>query len=125
MCVELFSQPQGTPPIPQSEAQRWKLGDNVERLNAENVKLKEAKKEVTSRNEQLEKELKKLQREVASHEGPIRKAVDKAMLDFPNTEEGQHYLKGYWASCLKEYKKFEEYQDAVARIAGPFLERGS
>ncbi|KAL0448831.1 UNVERIFIED_CONTAM: hypothetical protein Slati_1439500 [Sesamum latifolium] len=77
------------PPIPQSKTQRRKLEEKVERLGAENAKLKEGKKEATSCCEQLEKDFKRLQKEVAGHEGAFAKAIEKAMLDFPKTEVGQ------------------------------------
>ncbi|KAL0433689.1 UNVERIFIED_CONTAM: hypothetical protein Slati_2703200 [Sesamum latifolium] len=108
--------------MPRSEAQWRKLEDKVDRLNADVTKLKEEKKEVVARNQQQDKELKKLRKEVAGHEGAIRKAVEKAELDFPNTEDGQCYLEGYWADCLEGFKKSKKYQDKVAAIAGPYFE---
>ncbi|KAL0342632.1 UNVERIFIED_CONTAM: Retrovirus-related Pol polyprotein from transposon TNT 1-94 [Sesamum calycinum] len=78
-----------------NDAQRHKLEDKVEHLSFENAKLKEGKKEVTSRNQQLKKELKKLQREVSIHKEAIKKAIDQATLDSPNTEEGSR-VPSYW-----------------------------
>ncbi|KAL0405253.1 UNVERIFIED_CONTAM: hypothetical protein Slati_3839200 [Sesamum latifolium] len=59
--------------MPRSEAQWWKLEDNVDRLNADVTKLKEEKKELVARNQQQEKELKKLRKEVAGHKGALRR----------------------------------------------------
>ncbi|KAL0412569.1 UNVERIFIED_CONTAM: hypothetical protein Sradi_1458600 [Sesamum radiatum] len=70
-----------------SEAQWRKLEDKVGRLNADVAKLKEEMKEVVTRNQQQDKELKKLRKEVANHEGTIRKAIENVGLDFLNTED--------------------------------------
>ncbi|KAL2226240.1 UNVERIFIED_CONTAM: hypothetical protein Sindi_1982700 [Sesamum indicum] len=45
LCQEFFSLLQGAPPASQEDAQRRKLEDKMERLNADIAKLKEEKKE--------------------------------------------------------------------------------
>ncbi|KAL0444403.1 UNVERIFIED_CONTAM: hypothetical protein Slati_2163000 [Sesamum latifolium] len=112
----------GVPPVPQSEAQWRKLEDKADRLNADVVRLKEEKKELLTRAQQQEKELKKLKKEVVGHEEAIRKAVEKAELVFPNSEDSQHFLKGYWADRISAFKKSEDYQAEVATIARPYFE---
>ncbi|KAL0349357.1 UNVERIFIED_CONTAM: hypothetical protein Sangu_1163500 [Sesamum angustifolium] len=89
LCEEFFSCLQGTPPISQGDAQKRKLEDKVGCLGTENAKLKETKKEVVSRYQQVEKDLKKLQKEVIGHAEAIGKAAEQARLDFPNTKEGK------------------------------------
>ncbi|KAL2235398.1 UNVERIFIED_CONTAM: hypothetical protein Sindi_1272000 [Sesamum indicum] len=59
---------QGTPPILPNDAQKQNLKDRIERLRNENTKLRKTKKEVTSYCQQLEREVKKLQKEAAKHE---------------------------------------------------------
>ncbi|KAL0433403.1 UNVERIFIED_CONTAM: hypothetical protein Slati_2674600 [Sesamum latifolium] len=49
-------------------------------------------------------------------------AIEKAEFDFPYTEDGQHFLEGYWADCLDGFKKSKKCQDEVAAIAGPYFE---
>ena len=61
---------------------------------------------------------------MANHEGALKKAVEKAIMDFLHLEEGKNYLKAYWESRFKEFKKFEGYQQEVAKIAGPYFEHG-
>ncbi|KAL0405541.1 UNVERIFIED_CONTAM: hypothetical protein Slati_3868000 [Sesamum latifolium] len=119
----LFSSP-GEPSVPRSEAQWRKLEDKADRLTVDVGRLKEEKKELAIRVQQQEMELKKLKKEVAGHEEAIRKAVEKTELDFPNSEDGQRYLQGYWADHLSDYKKSEEFQAEVAVIAGPYFENG-
>ncbi|KAL2228431.1 UNVERIFIED_CONTAM: hypothetical protein Sindi_1822800 [Sesamum indicum] len=82
----------------------------------------EAKKEVTGRFQQLEKDIKKLQKEVVNHESALEKAMENAIMDFPHSEEGKNYLEAYWKSRLKELKKSKRYQQEVAKIAGPYFE---
>ncbi|KAL0345712.1 UNVERIFIED_CONTAM: hypothetical protein Sradi_4402500 [Sesamum radiatum] len=93
-------------------------------MNADVAKLKEEKKELVHCAQQQEKELKKLMKEVIGHEEAIRKAVEKAELDFSNSKDGQRFLKGYWAGRISDFKKSEEYQVEVAVIAGPYIEHG-
>ncbi|KAL2235379.1 UNVERIFIED_CONTAM: hypothetical protein Sindi_1270100 [Sesamum indicum] len=40
--------------------------------------------------------------------GALKKAVEKASLEFPNTDDSQRYLEGYWASRLEQFKKSEK-----------------
>ncbi|KAL2236308.1 UNVERIFIED_CONTAM: hypothetical protein Sindi_0822500 [Sesamum indicum] len=68
----------------------------------------------------LEKDLRKIQKEVAGHE----RALKKAVLDFPNSEEGKNYLEFYRESHFKEFKKSEGYQQEVTKIARPYFEHG-
>ncbi|KAL0445708.1 UNVERIFIED_CONTAM: hypothetical protein Slati_1698700 [Sesamum latifolium] len=58
----------------------------------------------------MEKELKHLSKESAEHEEALRKAVEKAVHDYPHSEEGKDFLKAYWASKVDEFKKSDEYQ---------------
>ncbi|KAL0286520.1 UNVERIFIED_CONTAM: hypothetical protein Sangu_2729600 [Sesamum angustifolium] len=67
----------------------------MDHLNADVANLKEEKNDVVARNQQQDKELKKRRKEVVDHKGAIRKAIDKAEFDFPNTGHGQCYLEGY------------------------------
>ncbi|KAL0462843.1 UNVERIFIED_CONTAM: hypothetical protein Slati_0171900 [Sesamum latifolium] len=76
-------------------ARQWqKLEDKADHLNADVARLKEEKKELVARAQQQEKELKKLKKEVAGHEEAIRKAVEKAELDFPNSEGWSVFSEG-------------------------------
>ncbi|KAL0291559.1 UNVERIFIED_CONTAM: hypothetical protein Scaly_2632000 [Sesamum calycinum] len=59
-----------------------------------------------------------------SHEGAPKKVIEKTILDFSHMEEVRHFLEGYWASCIKEFKKFDEYQREVAKIAIAILDYG-
>ncbi|KAL0463288.1 UNVERIFIED_CONTAM: hypothetical protein Slati_0216400 [Sesamum latifolium] len=96
----------------------------MKRLEKENAKLKDAKKEAASHQSQMEKELKRLSKESAEHEETLRKAIEKAVRDYPYSDEGKGFLKAYWASRVDEFKKSDEYQQEVAKIAIPFLEYG-
>ncbi|KAL2252690.1 UNVERIFIED_CONTAM: hypothetical protein Sindi_0063700 [Sesamum indicum] len=67
-------------PMPQEELERIGASyllkeEKVERLGAENAKLKKAKKESTNRCQQLEKDLKKFQKELAGHKAALKKAT--------------------------------------------------
>ncbi|KAL0290210.1 UNVERIFIED_CONTAM: hypothetical protein Sradi_7054800 [Sesamum radiatum] len=99
------------------------MEEKVKRLEKENAQSREAKKEAASHRTQMEKELKRLSKESAEHEKALRRAVEKAVHDYPNSKEGKDFLKSYWASKLDEFKKFE-YQQEVAKVAIPFLEYG-
>ncbi|KAL2229586.1 UNVERIFIED_CONTAM: hypothetical protein Sindi_1938300 [Sesamum indicum] len=107
---ELSSRLQGTLPVPSSDAQRCKLEDRLERVGNGNAKLRETKKEVIGRCQQLEREVKQLRKEAASHEGTLKKAVEKAVTDLPYFEEGKNFLEAYCKSHLKEFKGSLEYQ---------------
>ncbi|KAL0355769.1 UNVERIFIED_CONTAM: hypothetical protein Sradi_4023800 [Sesamum radiatum] len=91
-------------------------------LEKENAQLKEAKKEAATHRAQMDKELKRLSKESVEHEKALRRAVEKAVHDYPNPEEGKDFLKAYWASKVDEFKKSDEYQQEVAKVAIPFLE---
>ncbi|KAL2228475.1 UNVERIFIED_CONTAM: hypothetical protein Sindi_1827200 [Sesamum indicum] len=69
-------------------------GGEVRAFGAENLKLREDRKEAA------------------------------ATLEFPDTVDGQHYLEGYWASCLEQFRKSEVYQREFAKIAGPYFKHG-
>ncbi|KAL2230572.1 UNVERIFIED_CONTAM: hypothetical protein Sindi_1651600 [Sesamum indicum] len=107
---EFSSRPQGIPPISSSDAQMGKLEDRLERLGNENAKLREVKKEVTGRCQQLEREVRQLKKKAIGYEGALKRAVEKAMMDFPHFEEGKNFLEAYWESHLKEFKGSIEYQ---------------
>ncbi|KAL2230964.1 UNVERIFIED_CONTAM: hypothetical protein Sindi_1690800 [Sesamum indicum] len=49
--------------------------------------------------------MKKMQKEAQGHEETLKQAMEKAALKFPDTEDGQCYLEGYWASSCKEQLK--------------------
>ncbi|KAL0336584.1 UNVERIFIED_CONTAM: hypothetical protein Sradi_4870300 [Sesamum radiatum] len=65
-----------------------------------------------------------MMKEISSHEGAPKKVIEKTILDFSYMEEVRHFLEGYWASCIKEFKKFDEYQREVAKIAIAILDYG-
>ncbi|KAL0411583.1 UNVERIFIED_CONTAM: hypothetical protein Slati_3748000 [Sesamum latifolium] len=66
-------------------------------------------------------ELKRLSKASADHEKALRRAVEKAVPDYPNSEEGKNFLKAFWASKMDEYKKSEDFQKEVAQVAFPFV----
>ncbi|KAL0420851.1 UNVERIFIED_CONTAM: hypothetical protein Slati_3108000 [Sesamum latifolium] len=72
----------------------------------------------------MEKELKRLCKASADHEKALRRAVEKAVADYPNSEEGKNFLKAFWASKVDEYKKSEDFQKEVVRVAFPFVGYG-
>ncbi|KAL0430209.1 UNVERIFIED_CONTAM: hypothetical protein Sradi_0646900 [Sesamum radiatum] len=72
----------------------------------------------------MEKELRRLSKASADHEKALRRAVEKAVADYPNLEEGKNFLEAYWASKLDEYKKSEDFQTEVAQVAFPFVGYG-
>ncbi|KAL0294403.1 UNVERIFIED_CONTAM: hypothetical protein Sradi_6889900 [Sesamum radiatum] len=72
----------------------------------------------------MEKELRRLSKTSADHEKTLRKAVEKAVADYPNSEEGKNFLEAFWASKLDEYKKSEDFQKEVAQVAFPFVGYG-
>ncbi|KAL0439154.1 UNVERIFIED_CONTAM: hypothetical protein Slati_2398400 [Sesamum latifolium] len=55
----------------------------------------------------------------ANHKKALRLAVEKAVADYPNSEEGRNFLEAFWASKLDEYKKSEDFQKEVAQVASP------
>ncbi|KAL0277992.1 UNVERIFIED_CONTAM: hypothetical protein Sradi_7306100 [Sesamum radiatum] len=57
----------------------------------------------------MEKELKRLNKASVDHEKVFRWAVEKAVADYPNSEEGRNFLKVYWSSKVDEYKKSEDF----------------
>ncbi|KAL0421737.1 UNVERIFIED_CONTAM: hypothetical protein Slati_3196600 [Sesamum latifolium] len=73
----------------------------------------------------MEKELKRLSKASADHEKALRWAVEKAVADYPNSEEGKNFLKAFCPSKVDEYKKSEDFQKEVARVAFPFMGYGS
>ncbi|KAL0361887.1 UNVERIFIED_CONTAM: hypothetical protein Sradi_3873200 [Sesamum radiatum] len=85
------------------------MEEKVKYLEKENAQLKEAKKEAASHRSQMENELKLLSKESTEHEEAFRKVVEKAVRDYPHSEEGQDFLKTYWASRVDEFKKSDEY----------------
>ncbi|KAL0345505.1 UNVERIFIED_CONTAM: hypothetical protein Sradi_4381800 [Sesamum radiatum] len=92
----------------------------------ENAQLKEAKNEATSHRRQMEKELKRLIKESAGHEEALRKVVvEKAGRNYPHLEEGNDFLKAYWASWVDELKKSDEYQQEWRRWRYPFWKMAS
>ncbi|KAL0319831.1 UNVERIFIED_CONTAM: hypothetical protein Sradi_5244600 [Sesamum radiatum] len=82
-------------------ASKRKLEDKAEHLNTDVGRLKEDKKELAARVQQQEREVKRLKKDVTSHEEALKKEVEKAELEFPNSEDGQHYLQGYWTDRLR------------------------
>ncbi|KAL0416220.1 UNVERIFIED_CONTAM: hypothetical protein Slati_3453900 [Sesamum latifolium] len=70
------------------------------------------------------KELKRLSKVSAEHEKALQQAVEKAVADYPNSEEGRNFLEAYWASKMDEYKKSDDFQKEVAQVAFPFVGYG-
>ncbi|KAL0405340.1 UNVERIFIED_CONTAM: hypothetical protein Slati_3847900 [Sesamum latifolium] len=68
------------------------MEEKIQRLERENAQLREAKKEAVSYRGQMEKELKRLSKVSADHEKAHRRAVEKAMADYPNSEEGRNFF---------------------------------
>ncbi|KAL0431403.1 UNVERIFIED_CONTAM: hypothetical protein Sradi_0766300 [Sesamum radiatum] len=62
----------------------------------------------------MEKELRRLSKVSADHEKALRRAVEKAVADYPNSEEGRNFLEAYWASKIDKYKKSYNLQKEVA-----------
>lgn len=54
-------------------------------MGNEKAKLRETEKEVTRLWQQLEREVRQLRKEAACHEGALKKAVEKAVIDFPHS----------------------------------------
>ncbi|KAL0428678.1 UNVERIFIED_CONTAM: hypothetical protein Slati_3042600 [Sesamum latifolium] len=48
----------------------------------------------------MDKELKCLNKLSAEHEKALRRAVEKAVVDYPNSEEGRDFLEAYWANKM-------------------------
>ncbi|KAL0455781.1 UNVERIFIED_CONTAM: hypothetical protein Slati_0917300 [Sesamum latifolium] len=95
------------------------MEEKIQRLEKENAQLREAKKEAASYRGQMEKELKCLSKVSANHEKALRRAVEKAVADYSNSEEGRNFLEAYWASKIDEYKKSDDFQKEVAEVAFP------
>ncbi|KAL0403906.1 UNVERIFIED_CONTAM: hypothetical protein Sradi_2031400 [Sesamum radiatum] len=55
------------------------------------------------------------------HEKALRRAVEKAVADYPNSEEGKNFLEAFWASKLDDYKKSEDFQKEIAQMSFPFV----
>ncbi|KAL0405865.1 UNVERIFIED_CONTAM: hypothetical protein Slati_3900400 [Sesamum latifolium] len=72
----------------------------------------------------MEKELKRLSKVSADHERALRRAVENAVADYPNSEEGRNFLQAYWAKKVDEYKKSDDFQREVAKVAVPFVGYG-
>ncbi|KAL0355720.1 UNVERIFIED_CONTAM: hypothetical protein Sradi_4018900 [Sesamum radiatum] len=72
----------------------------------------------------MEKELRRLSKASADHEKALRRAVEKAVADYPNSEEGRNFLEAYWANKIAEYKKSDDFQKEVAQVAFPFMGYG-
>ncbi|KAL0344698.1 UNVERIFIED_CONTAM: hypothetical protein Sradi_4301100 [Sesamum radiatum] len=72
----------------------------------------------------MEKELRRLSKMSPDHERTLRKAVEKAVADYPDSEEGKNFLEAFWASKLDKYKKSEDFQKEVAQVAFPFVGYG-
>ncbi|KAL0345823.1 UNVERIFIED_CONTAM: hypothetical protein Sradi_4413600 [Sesamum radiatum] len=61
----------------------------------------------------MEKELRFLSKTSTDHEKALRRAVEKAVADYPHSEEGKNFLEAFWANKLDEYKKSEDFQKEV------------
>ncbi|KAL0463115.1 UNVERIFIED_CONTAM: hypothetical protein Slati_0199100 [Sesamum latifolium] len=72
----------------------------------------------------MDRELKCLNKVSADHEKALRRAVEKAVADYPNSEKGRNFLEAYWASKIDEYKKSDDFQKKVAQVAFPFVGYG-
>ncbi|KAL0319886.1 UNVERIFIED_CONTAM: hypothetical protein Sradi_5250100 [Sesamum radiatum] len=93
----------GVPPAESEETSAQKAEEKIKRMERENAQLREAKKEAANHRAQMEKELRRLSKVSADHEEALRRAVEKAVADYPNSEEGKNFLKTYWASKIDEY----------------------
>ncbi|KAL0462786.1 UNVERIFIED_CONTAM: hypothetical protein Slati_0166200 [Sesamum latifolium] len=94
-CETLFSRYQGVPAAVSVDTPSKKMEEKVKRLEKENAQLREAKKEAANHRAQMERELKRLSKESAEHEKVLRRAVEKAVHNYPNSEEGKNFLKAY------------------------------
>ncbi|KAL0291094.1 UNVERIFIED_CONTAM: hypothetical protein Sradi_7035000 [Sesamum radiatum] len=72
-----------------------KAEERARRLEKENAQLKEAKREAATQLAQMEKDLRRLSKASADHEKILRRAVEKAVADYPNSEEGRNFLEAY------------------------------
>ncbi|KAL0434798.1 UNVERIFIED_CONTAM: hypothetical protein Sradi_0187700 [Sesamum radiatum] len=91
----LFSRYQGVSSTTSGEALVQKAEEKIKLLEKENTQLREAKKEAATQRAQMEKELRRLSKTSADHEKTLRKAVEKAVADYPNSEEGKNFLKAF------------------------------
>ncbi|KAL0411573.1 UNVERIFIED_CONTAM: hypothetical protein Slati_3747000 [Sesamum latifolium] len=71
------------------------MEEKIKRLERENAQLREAKKVASSHRAQMEKELKRLSKVSADHERALRQAVEKAVAEYPHSEEGRNFLETY------------------------------
>ncbi|KAL0288942.1 UNVERIFIED_CONTAM: hypothetical protein Sradi_7085000 [Sesamum radiatum] len=94
-CDTLFSRYQGVPPAGSGEASAQKANEKIRRLEKENAQLREVKKEAANHRAQMEKELRRLNKVSADQEKALRRAVEKVMADYPNSEEGRNFLETY------------------------------
>ncbi|KAL0324648.1 UNVERIFIED_CONTAM: Retrovirus-related Pol polyprotein from transposon RE1 [Sesamum calycinum] len=85
------------------------------------------KERIPTGNQPQDKELKKLRKEVIGHEGALKKTIAKVELDFPNAEDGQHYLEslqrtiyGEWYSPNGEKPSFLNIGTAMEDVPEPF-----
>ncbi|KAL0408145.1 UNVERIFIED_CONTAM: hypothetical protein Sradi_1748900 [Sesamum radiatum] len=72
----------------------------------------------------MEKELRRLSKVSANHEKALRRAVEKTVANYPNSEEGKNFLEAYWANKIDKYKKSEDFQKEVAQVAFRFWGTG-
>ncbi|KAL0287188.1 UNVERIFIED_CONTAM: hypothetical protein Sradi_7129500 [Sesamum radiatum] len=85
-CDTLFSRYQGVSPAGSGETSAQKAEEKIRRLEKENAQLREAKKEVANHRAQMEKELRRLSKVSADHEKALRRTMEKAVADCPNSE---------------------------------------
>ncbi|KAL0356464.1 UNVERIFIED_CONTAM: hypothetical protein Sradi_4093300 [Sesamum radiatum] len=95
VCETLFSRYQGVPTMVSADTPSKKMEENVKRLEKENAQLREAKKETTTHRAQMEKELKCLTKESLEHDKALQREMEKAVHDYPNSEEGKDFLRAY------------------------------
>ncbi|KAL0367139.1 UNVERIFIED_CONTAM: hypothetical protein Sradi_3604000 [Sesamum radiatum] len=88
-CDALFSRYQRVSSATLGEASVRKQRKKIKCLEKENAKLREAKKEAATQRPQMEKELRRLSKTSADHEKTLRKAVEKAVADYPNSRRGR------------------------------------
>ncbi|KAL0395175.1 UNVERIFIED_CONTAM: hypothetical protein Slati_4483700 [Sesamum latifolium] len=69
------------------------MEEKIQCLERENAQLREAKKEAATQRSQMGKELKRLSKVSAEHEKALRQAVEKAVADYPNSEEGRIFWR--------------------------------
>ncbi|KAL2235408.1 UNVERIFIED_CONTAM: hypothetical protein Sindi_1273000 [Sesamum indicum] len=119
---ELSYRSQGNPPS--SDAKRHKLEDRLELVRELERRLRDTKKEVAGRCQQLERVVRQLKKEATSQESAMKKAMEKVVMDFPYSKERKNFLEAYWENRLKEFKCSVEYQQEVVKIARLFFKYG-